>query len=43
MVGLNKHNIMDVQHYKNKMKGAQFRQADSSEAWYIVLLKNKIF
>ena len=32
MVGLNKHYIMDVQHYISKMKGAQFRQGDSSEA-----------
>ena len=41
VVGLNKHDIMDVQHYISKTKGAQFRQGDSSEAWYIVLLKNK--
>ena len=43
MVGLTKHNIMEVQHYISKMKGAEFCQRDSSEAWYLVLLKNKLF
>ena len=42
MERLHEHNIMDVQHYISKIKSAQFRRRDSSEAEYLVPLNNRL-